>query len=239
MSLQVEELDGGVVVLRLNRPEQRNAFNIALLEAILEELQRLANNADARVIVFSTTSVSALSAGADVAETLDADAGVERMHLFAELYAALESCSIPTVAVCVGNVVGAGAELALGCDLRVGGENLKFTMVGGKLGVPVGPARLIPLVGLSVARDLLLTGRTVGSDEALSLGIVQRATTTDQAESEALELAQKVASNSPAAIRQMKRLIRDFEASDQRVVRENEILVDFQRNGGGLPSYDG
>ena len=75
--------------------------------------------------MFSTTDVKALSAGADVREQLDAAGGVARMEAFAALYAAIEAFPVPTIAVCVGNFVGAGAELAAGCDLRVGGDNLQ------------------------------------------------------------------------------------------------------------------
>ena len=78
------------------------------------------------------------------------------------VYAAFDAVPAPSVAVCVGNVVGAGAEIAAGCDLRVGGDNLKLVWAGARLGAPVGPARLVPLVGLSRAKDLVLTGRVVG-----------------------------------------------------------------------------
>ena len=132
-------------VLRLDRPERRNAMDTALLRALLDALDELAADEGLRALVFSTTSERALSAGADVAEDLEPEAGVARMKLFTRLYAAVDAFPLPTVAVCVGNVVGAGAELAAGCDLRVGGDNLKLAWPGAKLGVPVGPARLVPL----------------------------------------------------------------------------------------------
>ena len=62
------------------------------------------------------------------------------MQAFAALYAAVDAFPAPTIAVCVGNVIGAGAELAAGCDLRVGGDNLKLAWAGARLGVPIGPA---------------------------------------------------------------------------------------------------
>src|SRR3712207_9172845 len=77
----------------------------------------------------------------------------------------------PTIAVCVGNVVGAGAELAAGCDLRVAGDNLELAWAGARHGVPVGPARLAPLVGVSRAKDWILTGRVVGAQEAAAAGL--------------------------------------------------------------------
>ena len=135
-----------------------------LLTVLLAALDELAEDAELRALVFSTTSERALCAGADVAEDLDPEGGVARMELFTRLYAAVDAFPLPTVAVCVGNAVGAGAELATGCDLRVGGDNLKLAWPGAKLGVPVGPARLVPLVGISRAKELIFTGRVVGME---------------------------------------------------------------------------
>ena len=80
----------------------------------------------------------------------------------------------PTIAACHGDVVGGGAEIAIACDMRVGGSNLRMRFPGAALGVPVGPARLVTLCGLAAAKYLLLTSRTVGADEALRLGLVNR-----------------------------------------------------------------
>ena len=160
------------------------------------------------------------------------------MEAFTRLYAAVEAFPAPTVCVCVGNVVGAGAELAAGCDLRVGGDNLKLAWAGARLGVPVGPARLAPLIGLSRARDLVLTGRVVSAQEAFELGFLNRAVPAGEAEAQALDLAGQIAANDAAGVRRLKRMFRDFEGLGpaERVARENEILVDWQRHGAGLPA---
>ena len=222
-------------VLRLDRPEVRNALDTASLTAILDVLEELRADDELRVLVFSTTDTKALCAGADVREDLDHEAGVARMELFARFYAAVEAFPAATIAVCVGNVVGAGAELAAGCDLRVGGDNLKLAWPGAKLGVPVGPARLVPLVGLAKAKELILTGRVVDADEARALGLLATTTAADQAEAEALALAQTIAQHPPEGIRRLKRLFRELGGADDRVAYENEHLVDFQRSGTGLP----
>jgi enoyl-CoA hydratase len=171
-ALQRERLDDGIVVLRLDRPDARNAMDSTLLAELDAALTELAADEELRVLVFSTTDVRALSAGADVREQLDPAGGVARMEAFARMYEAVHEFPAPTIAVCVGNTVGAGAELAAGCDLRVAGENLKLAWPGGRLGVPVGPARLVPLVGLSKARELIFTGRTIGAEEAERLGLL-------------------------------------------------------------------
>src|SRR5581483_7929699 len=110
-----------------------------------------------RALVISTTSTTALCAGADVGEALDHAGGVARMAAFTRMYAAFEAFPVPVIAVCVGNCVGAGAEIVAGADLRVAGDNLKLAWAGARLGVPVGPARLVPLIGVSRAKDLVYT----------------------------------------------------------------------------------
>lgn len=224
-----------IEVLRLDRPDVRNAMNTAMLEALLAALDELVADAQLRALVVSTTSERALSAGADVGEELDHAGGVARMELFARLYAALEAFPAPSVAVCVGNVVGAGAEIAAACDLRVAGENLKLAWAGGRLGVPVGPARLVPLIGLSRAKELILTGRVVGAEEAERIGFVHRVTPDSEAEAVAIELAAAASQGPPEAMRGLKAMFRDFEHTTDRVALENELLVEFQRHGAGLP----
>jgi enoyl-CoA hydratase/carnithine racemase len=235
MSLQRERLPDGIEVLRLDRPERRNAMDRALLAALLGALGELAEDPDLRALVLSTTSVTALCAGADVAEPLDAEGGVARMEEFARLYAAVEAFPAPTIAVCVGNVVGAGAELAAGCDLRVGGDNLKLAWPGARLGVPVGPARLVPLVGLSRAKELVFTGRVVAQEEAAALGLLHRTAPAAEAEAAALALAGELAAHPPDGLRRLKAMFRELEGTAGRVAHENELLVDFQRRGAGLP----
>ena len=235
MEILIRERIGAVEVLRMNRPAQRNAMDTALLEALLGALEDAAADEEVRALVFSTTDVRALSAGADMAEDLAPEAAVARMELFTRLYAGLEETPVATVAVCVGNVVGAGAELAAGCDVRVAGANLKLGWVGTRHGVPVGPARLVPLVGMAHARELILTGRIVGAEEALALGLATRAVPEAEAEGAAIDVAQRIAERPRATIAATKRMFRDLERTAERVAYENGLLMAFQREGAGLP----
>ncbi|MDQ3607904.1 MAG: enoyl-CoA hydratase-related protein [Actinomycetota bacterium] len=225
---------GAVEVLRLNRPRRRNAMDSALLGELLGALEELSADETLGALIFSTTSERALCAGADVSEQLDRAGGVARMEAFARLYAAIESFPAPTIAVCVGNCVGAGAELAAGCDLRVGGDNLRLAWAGARMGVPVGPARLIPLTGLATAKDLVLTGRTIGMAEARALGLLHRTAPATEAEAAALALAHEVTVHAPEGVRALKALFRELTDSADHVARENVLLVKAQRGGGGL-----
>ena len=93
-------------------------------------------------------------------------------QLFAQLYDQLTGFPKPTVAACHGACVGGGAEIAVACDMRIGGGNLRLRFPGAALGVPVGAARLVTLCGLSVAKYLLLSSKEVTADEALRWGII-------------------------------------------------------------------
>ncbi|MBJ7330183.1 MAG: enoyl-CoA hydratase/isomerase family protein [Solirubrobacteraceae bacterium] len=224
----------GVEVLRLNRPDARNALHTPSLVELLEVLRAVSADPEVRVLVLSTTSTVAFCAGADVGEKLDHDGGVRRMELFCDLYREFEALPMPTVCVCVGNVLGAGTEIAATCDLRVGGDNLKLGWVAGRLGVPVGPARLVPLVGVARAKDLAFTTRVIGADEAASLGLVSEVVPAAEAEAAAVALAARVAEN--RGIRQLKQIFRGLEETQDRVEFENELLMRFQREEGGLPA---
>jgi enoyl-CoA hydratase/carnithine racemase len=236
MPVHLERPEPGLALLRIDRPERRGALDTASIEALLEHLGTLADDAEVRVLLLSTADPAALCAGADVSEPLDAAGGVARMEAFARLYAAWDACPFPTIAVCLGDVLGAGAELAAGADLRVAGDNLRMGWVGAKLGVPVGPARLVPLVGLARANELLLTARRLGAAEAAAHGLVTKVAPAEAAEAEALALAREIAALPPAGVRQTKKLIRRFEETAERVERENAVLVYWQRTSAGLPS---
>lgn len=237
--LQRERIADGVEVLRLDRPDRRNALDRGSLRAVLAALHDLAADPELRVVVFSTTSTTALCAGADVGEELDRAGGIERMELFAQLYQAVTDLPVPTIAVCVGNVVGAGAELAAACDLRVAGTNLRLAWAGAKLGVPVGPARLVPLVGLSRAKELIFSGRVVTADEAERIGLAERVVPEADAEASAVELASLLAERPSDGLRRLKRMFREYEDLSGRTARENGTLLDWQRFGQGLPQGAG
>jgi enoyl-CoA hydratase len=234
-ALQRERLDDGIEVLRLDRPRARNALDSATLAELEEALREVASDRELRVLVLSTTNERALCAGADVSEELDRDGAVARMEAFARVYMAVEAFPAPTVCVCVGNVVGAGAELAAGCDLRVGGDNLKLAWPGGRLGAPVGPARLTPLVGVATAKELIFTGRTLGMDEARALGLLHRTAPAAEAEATALDLAREIAPHPPEGMRRLKALFREVTGAAKHLTTENTALIEWQRTGAGLP----
>lgn len=225
----------GVAVLRLERPEARNAIDTQMLVELLDRLVVASDDEAVRVLVVSSADHMGLSAGADVKEELDAEGKVRRMQLFADLYDAIVAFPKPTIAVCHGDVVGGGAEVAVACDMRVAGANLRLRFPGAALGVPVGPARLVTLCGLATAKYLLLTSRTVGADEALRLGLVNKVAPAAATEDAALELAAKVAAHPPEAVARLKAMLHEWDDVEGRSRAEGVGQVEWQRTGPGLP----
>jgi enoyl-CoA hydratase len=224
-----------VALLRLERPEARNAINTPMLDELLAHLDRAKEDSEVRVLVISSNDHLGLSAGADVREELEEQGRVHRMELFARLYDELTAFPKPTVAACHGSVVGGGAEIAVACDLRVGGSNLRMRFPGAELGVPVGPARLVTLCGLATAKYLLLTSRNVSADEALRMGLVHRVAPAAATEEAALELAAEVAAHPPEAVARLKAMLHRWDGVVERSADEGRGQVEWQRSGPGLP----
>jgi enoyl-CoA hydratase/carnithine racemase len=235
-SYRVDEY--GVALVRLERPDSRNALNTQMLAELLGHLAVARADDAVRVLVFSSADHLGLSAGADVREPLDDEGKVRRMQMFSDLYDEIVSFPKPTIAACHGDVVGGGAEIAVACDMRVGGSNLRMRFPGAALGVPVGPARLVTLCGLAAAKYLLLSSRTVGADEALRMGLVNRVAPAAGTEESALELAAGVAAHPPEAVQRLKRMLHEWDDVVGRSATEGRGQVEWARSGPGLPSRD-
>ena len=230
--------ENGVAVVRLERTKARNAINSQMLVELLEHLAAACEDDAVRVLVLSSADPMGLSAGADLREELDDEGKVRRMQLFADLYDGLVAFPKPTVAVCHGDVVGGGAEVAIACDMRIGGSNLRLRFPGAALGAPVGPARLVTLCGLATAKYLLLSSRTIGADEALRLGLVNRVAPASATEDAAIELATGVAAHPPENVAQLKRMLHEWDDVVGRSKVEGVGQVDWVRDGPGLPAPD-
>jgi enoyl-CoA hydratase/carnithine racemase len=228
----------GVALLQLDRPKVRNAMNTAMLEELLAHIGAAREDEAVRVLVVSSTDHMGLSAGADVREDLDRDGAIRRMQLFADLYDGLVGFPKPTIAACHGAVVGGGAEVAVACDLRVGGSNLRLRFPGAGLGVPVGPARLVTLCGLSVAKYLLLTSKELAVDEAHRWGLVHKVVSAPRTEEAALQLAAQVAVHPPESVATIKRMLHRWDDVEGRSRAEGEGQVAWQREGKGLGYRD-
>jgi len=225
----------GVALVRLERPQARNAISTQMLLELLEHLAVARGDEAVRVVVVSSADHLGLSAGADVREQLDDEGKVRRMQLFADLYDQVVDFPKPTIAACHGDVVGGGAEIAVACDMRIGGANLRMRFPGAALGVPVGPARLVTLCGLGAAKYLLFSSRTIGADEALRIGLVNRVAPAAATEDSALGLATEVAGHPPEAVARLKRMLHQWDDIEGRSAAEGRGQVEHVRSASELP----
>jgi enoyl-CoA hydratase len=224
--------DGTVRVLRMHRPSARNAMDTGLLAVLVDALEDAAGDPELRGLLLAGSG-GVFSAGADVREPLG-DGGRRRMELFTAVYERLTLFPVPTAAAVEGPAVGGGAELAAACDLRVAAGSATFRFPGAIYGIPVGVARTIGQVGLSVAKDWVLSSRDVTAREAEGRGFVQRLVPDGEAEAAALEWLTQVAGRNPATVALLKQLFNDQSGLRDRVAYENDALRS-QAETGTLP----
>lgn len=205
----------------MNEPERRNAMGTKMLVALLQALEEASEASEVRAVVLCGAE-GAFSSGADVSEALDQPGAARRMEMFCRLYETVTTFPKPTVAAIDGHCIGGGAEAAGACDLRVGTARSSFMFPGARFEIPIGAARLGSLIGLSHAKDLLMTSRSFDGAEAYRLGFLNRLLDPDALEGEAQSLAETMTSN-PGAILQ-KRLLDEAVELTARVRRENRAL---------------
>jgi enoyl-CoA hydratase/carnithine racemase len=167
----------GVLTLALARPERRNAIDAELAAALKDAFEAAADDPAVRAVIL-TGEGKAFSAGGDLSRfERDWDPREFRhdSHRLTQLVSLVERLEKPTVAAVNGVATGAGTQLALACDVRLMAAGARFVYREGRLGIIPshgGVTRLVKLIGLARARDVLLGGEEVSSDEALRLGLV-------------------------------------------------------------------
>jgi enoyl-CoA hydratase/carnithine racemase len=167
-SLQVEQRDDQVVALWLDRPAARNALDRGLVAALQEAFAL----PGVRAFVLGSTDARCFCAGADLGLP-DAERAAVSDQLY-ELYRTMVCAPAPIIAAIEGPAIGGGAQLAIASDLRVGSATARFRFPGPGHGLSVGAWGLPSLVGRGRAIDLCLTMRTVGAQEAASIGLLDR-----------------------------------------------------------------
>lgn len=205
-------LEDGVLLVELNRPEKRNALNETLQGELLNLFERAATDPEVRGIIL-TGSGEAFSAGGDLSRFERETGAAEfraQSHELSRLVGSIERLEKPVVAAVNGLTTGAGTQLALSCDLRIASENARFLYREGMIGlIPShgGCARLVKLVGLARARDILLGGEDLDAEEAFRHGLVTRVVPHDSLLDEARERLRHIFKRAPQAYGLSKRLL--------------------------------
>jgi enoyl-CoA hydratase len=204
-----------VATITINRPDKRNALNAAVRRELIEALDRLRDDTEARVVVITGAGDKAFIAGADITEFAERTP-VEQRAVMAErrIFDEVADFPKPVIAMINGFALGGGCELALACDLRIAGKSAKLGQPEIKLGIIPGGGgtqRLPRLVGPGNAMRLILTGELISADEATRLGLVDVLVEDADLKSRTMEIAQAMAAHSPLTLRLAKTAVRASE----------------------------
>jgi enoyl-CoA hydratase len=230
MSVDVRR-DGAVVVVTIDRPDAMNALDVATLTRLRELLLELREDEDARALVLTGAGDRAFVAGADIKymSGLDVDAAKAWGDLGQNVAQLLETSPAPVVAAINGFALGGGCEFALACDLRYASSTAKLGQPEINLGIVPGwggTQRLARVCGVGVAKDLILTGRSVDATEALRIGLVDAVFEPGELMARSIDTAQLLASKSPLALRAAKVAINHALQGDhvENLGRESELF---------------
>ena len=213
------ETSGHFAEIVLNKPEKRNALSIDTWARLPGFIKDAESNNGVKVIIIHGGKSGAFAAGADISEFEEIYATSESAaasgRVMGNAMAAVENCAKPVLAAIEGPCVGGGVSLAMCADIRIAAETAKFGVTPAKLGL-VYPAadtrRLMQCIGISKTKDLLFTGRIFPADEALSMGLVDRLSSSGKALSDARNFGDEIAAVSQWSNRAIKQMIKGLQS---------------------------
>jgi len=232
----------GIAQVKFNRPEVRNALTFEMYEVVYNLCVEANETEEIRAIVFAGVDSSAFASGTDIGllqGIKDVKGGIEYEERIERVVGMVERCRVPTIAAIAGACTGGGAALATACDLRIGAKNMRFgypmaKTLGNCLSLP-NSARLIFLIGPGRFKELLLTARLMGAEEAYATGLVSEVVEPLDVLARAHELAVRIAENAPltiwAAKEAVRRLREHLQSTDFNDVIEKSYQSDDFRLG--------
>ncbi len=206
------EYKEGMGILKVNRPHVMNALNLDTLDEISIAIKKLEDNKEVKVIVITGAGEKAFVAGADISamNKMTADDADEFASQGHRCMSEIENCTKPVIAAVNGFALGGGTELALACDFIYASENAKFGLPEVKLGIFPGfggTQRLPRAIGVSRARELIFSGRTIDAQEAYRLGLINKITSQQNLMEEVTKTAKEIMNNGPVALSLAKHAI--------------------------------
>jgi enoyl-CoA hydratase len=215
--LRLDQRPQGIVAhVTVNNPQKLNAMTSALMGAFVDTMAELAADARLRAVILAGAGPKSFIAGADInemaniADSAEAEAFITRLQRCCD---AIRNCPVPVIARIQGYAFGAGLEIAASCDVRIASDTATFGMQEVKLGIPsVIEAALLPtLVGWGRAREIMYLGETFAAGEALAWGLVEHIVPAEQLDAAVEAWIGKLLTSAPAAVRQQKLLMRQWE----------------------------
>jgi enoyl-CoA hydratase/carnithine racemase len=224
------ERRGDALLVGFNRPEKRNAIDLATTEALHQVLSDYAR--ERCILVLHSTTPGMFVAGADIRELLERDADDAFLGINVKLFERLEAHRWPTIAVVDGPALGGGCELAMACDFRVASSRARFAQPELNLGIMAGAGanwRLAQLVGVAQARRMLYLGETLDAPAALAAGLVDAVDEPEAVLDAGLEMVASMAARSWRALELTKLALRlhrpatsTFDVAAQSLLFESE-----------------
>ena len=219
------ERKDGIAEVKFNRPEVRNALTFEMYEAVYDLCIEANESGEIKAIIFAGVDSSAFASGTDISlleGIKDGKGGIEYEERIERVVGTVERCRVPTIAAIAGACTGGGAALATACDLRIAAKNMRFGYPMAKtlsncLSLP-NSARLIFLIGPGRFKELLLTTRLMGAEEAYATGLISEVVEPLDVLARAHELAVRIAQNAPlttwAAKEAVRRLHEQVQSAD-------------------------
>lgn len=201
------ERRGPVGIAILNRPEKHNAMNTQLQHELVQALDDFEADEAIHAIVLTGAGERAFSAGADMTEVRDRIGPRPTREEGPSLSERVRRCTKPVLAAIRGYCYGGGAHLAVNCDIRICGEDAKFRFVAAHYGMPSCGAILPRIVGEAKAKEILFTADVVDAREALRVGLANQVVPSAEVLDHAVAMGERIASNSPYAVRALKEII--------------------------------
>ena len=230
------DVEDGIATVTLNEPDTRNALTGDVAEGIVDAFDEI-DDAEARCVVV-TGAGGSFSAGGDINAMLEGLQGevapyekVQNINHTSEALTRVHECELPVIAKIDGTCFGAGANLAIACDVQIASESSRisfgFRQVG--LAVDTGTSYFLPrVVGENKAQELVLTGEMLDAEDALDIGLFTQVYGDDEFEDEASEYVDRIATGPTIALKTSKRLIRQGLNSDLDQAMTNEAAGQAQ-----------
>jgi len=208
----IYEKSDKIAYVTLNRPQALNVYNIQMRDDLYQVLSAIKDDPEERVVVFRGAGEKAFCAGADLNEFLTAPSPVvaRQVRFGRDVWNLFLSIPQPLIAAVHGYVLGSGIEIALCCDIRIASEDAKFGLPEVGLGIlpAAGGTQTLPrAIGIAKTLEMLLTNRWMSGEEAYRIGLVNQVVSRDRLLDTAEEMAKKIASYDPMAVRNAKEAV--------------------------------
>lgn len=208
----IYEKSNHIAYVTLNRPQALNVYNIQMRDDLFQVLSAIKDDPEVRVAIFKGAGEKAFCAGADLNEFLTAPSPIvaRQVRFERDVWGLFLNISQPLIAALHGYVLGSGIEIALCCDIRIAAENTQFGLPEVGLGIipAAGATQTLPrIIGRARALEILLTNRWINGKEAYEIGLVNQWVPGDRLLQTAEELAIKIVSYNPAAVRNAKKAV--------------------------------